>query len=230
MHEIADVGLVIFDCDGVVVDSELLAIKVMQEGLAERGVVMRLDEVSENFLGRSQATIAAVLKRDFDLELDAAAEAMMRERLFGLLRKELKAIDGVELFLRQLPVPYCLASSSQMERIETSLRATGLSDLFAGRIFNAAMVARGKPAPDLFLHAAAKMNVPPERCVVIEDSPAGIEAGRRAGMCVIGFIGGGHATSPAHRRSVAEAGPDFISDTMADVAALFDFVPLASAR
>ena len=118
----------------------------------------------------------------------------MRLRLFKLFRSDLRAIDGVEEFLcPELPVPYCLASSSHIERIETSLETIRLKRHFSGRIFNAAMVSRGKPAPDLFLHAASVMGVPPSRCVVIEDSPAGIEAGRRAGMRVIGFTGGGHA-------------------------------------
>lgn len=220
MSLIDTVDLVIFDCDGVVADSEPLAIRTLQEGLAARGVVLSFDEVSERFLGRSADTVARLLKSEFDLVLDDDAQQEMRDRLLATLRTDLAPVAGVAALLRTLPVPFCLASSSPMERIMTSLETIALADQFSGHIFNAAMVAHGKPAPDLFLHAAQTLGAKPERCVVIEDSPVGIEAGNRAGMRVIGFLGGGHAQNPTHRAAVRAAGPHHIAETMADVSAL----------
>ena len=220
MDFIDDVELVIFDCDGVVADSEPLATRVLREDLRQRGVELTLDEVVEKFLGRSSETISRVLLAEFGLLFDESAHEAMRLRLFDLFATDLQAIEGVELLLRGLPIPYCLASSSQMERIRRSLQAIRLTSYFDGRIFNAAMVSRGKPAPDLFLHAASVMNVSPQRCVVIEDSPAGIDAGKRAGMRVIGFTGGGHARGASHRKSVAAMQPHYITDSMTEVASL----------
>lgn len=227
MALIETVDLVIFDCDGVVADSEPLAIRALQESLAARGVVLSFDEVSERFLGRSVETVARLLKTEFDLVFDDAARDTMRERLLATLRTDLTAVAGVETLLRDLRVPFCLASSSPMERITTSLQTIALAEHFSGRIFNAAMVAHGKPAPDLFLHAARTMGADPERCVVIEDSPVGIEAGKRAGMQVIGFLGGGHAQNPAHRAAVTAAGPHAIAGTMEDVARLLEQIRLS---
>jgi HAD superfamily hydrolase (TIGR01509 family) len=225
MSLIETVDLVIFDCDGVVADSEPLAIRVLQESLAARGVGLSVDEVSERFLGRSAETVARLLKVEFDLVFDDAEQTAMRERLLAALRTDLTAVAGVEALLRDLPVPFCLASSSPMERIMTSLQTIALADHFEGRIFNAAMVVHGKPAPDLFLHAARTMGVIPERCVVIEDSPVGIEAGKRAGMQVIGFLGGDHARNAAHRAGVKAAAPHHIAETMEDVAGLLGGMP-----
>ncbi len=220
MAIIETVDLVIFDCDGVVADSEPLAIRALQESLAARGVVLSFDDVSERFLGRSAETVARILKADFDLVFDEVSQQAMRDRLLATLRTDLTAVAGVEALLRDLRVPFCLASSSPMERIMTSLQTMALTEHFAGRIFNAAMVAHGKPAPDLFLHAARTMGAAPERCLVIEDSPVGIEAGKRAGMRVIGFLGGGHAQNAAHRAAVGAAEPHHIAETMTDVTAL----------
>jgi len=225
MTSFDDVRLVIFDCDGVVADSEPLATRVLQEGLAGRGVTLTLDEVVARFLGRSPETIATSLKSEFGLVFDAHDTEAMQQRLFELFRAELRAIDGIEALIAGLPIPYCLASSSQMARIDLALQSTGLSSYFVGRIFNAAMVARGKPAPDLFLHAAHVMGVAPAHAIVIEDSPAGIEAAKRAGMRVIGFTGGGHATGAGHRAAVAAAGPDHITDSMAEIGAMLRFGP-----
>ncbi len=225
MSLIETVDLVIFDCDGVVADSEPLAIRALQESLAARGVVLTFDEVSERFLGRSAETVARLLKTEFDLVFDDASQVAMREHLLALLRSDLTAVEGVGTLLRDLRVPFCLASSSPMARIMTSLEAIALARHFEGRIFNAAMVAHGKPAPDLFLHAARTMGVAPERSIVIEDSPVGIEAGKRAGMRVIGFLGGGHAQNATHRAAVRDAAPDMIAETMAEVAGMLGIAP-----
>jgi HAD superfamily hydrolase (TIGR01509 family) len=208
-------GLIIFDCDGVLVDSEPLALRILVDSLAERGI--RLDETSasERFLGRSLASVVEAVQRDFGVALEADALERMRDRLYALFRKELRPIAGLTTVLDGLTVPFCVASSSQMERIRLSLELTGLAPYFGDRIFSASMVAEGKPAPDLFLLAASRMHVPPERCIVVEDSPAGIEAARRARMGVFAFTGGGHARLAGHSERLAALAPDAVFDEMA---------------
>ena len=218
MQRCADAELVIFDCDGVVVDSELLATGVLREALGTLGVRLTLEEVVDRFLGRSPETIARSLWRDFHVVYDDAAQEAARVRLFDLFQTELKPVAGISSLLRALQTPYCLASSSQMDRIELALQATGLDGFFTGRIFSAAMVARGKPEPDLFLHAADAMGATPARCVVVEDSPAGIEAAQRAGMTVIGFTGGAHAQTQHHQAALAALKPEVMAASMREVA------------
>jgi HAD superfamily hydrolase (TIGR01509 family) len=210
-------GLIIFDCDGVLVDSEPLALRVLIEGIAERGVVLEEATASERFLGRSLASVIETVQRDYGVALEAGALARMRDRLYGLFHKELRPMTGLAQALGQLTVPFCVASSSQMERIRLSLEVTGLARYFGGRIFSATMVAQGKPAPDLFLLAASCMHVRPEKCIVVEDSPAGIEAAQRAGMQVLAFTGGSHARLAGHRERLDALAPDAVFDEMANL-------------
>jgi HAD superfamily hydrolase (TIGR01509 family) len=213
-------GLIIFDCDGVLVDSEPLALRVLLEGIAERGIAIEEGLAYERFLGRSLASVIETVQRDFGLALEVDALDRMRDRLYALFRDELRAIDGVAEAIGGLDIPVCVASSSQMERIRLSLEITGLTACFADHIFSATMVANGKPAPDLFLLAASRMRVDPSRCIVIEDSPAGIEAAKCAGMRVFAFTGGSHARSAEHRRRLEALQPDLVFDDMARLPAL----------
>jgi HAD superfamily hydrolase (TIGR01509 family) len=208
----SDIGLVIFDCDGVLVDSEPLAMRVLLQGLAEAGCV--IDEASgyERFLGRSLASVQAVLRNEMGVELSQERLEAMRLRLFEVYRQELAPIPGIVATLDRLTIARCVASSSQTERLHFSLDVTGLLPRFAPHLFSASMVAHGKPAPDLFLHVAERMAVSPAACLVIEDSAAGIEAARRAGMRVFGFVGGSHARAPAYRTKLAMLAPDLIFD------------------
>jgi HAD superfamily hydrolase (TIGR01509 family) len=208
-------GLIIFDCDGVLVDSEPLALRVLLEGIAESGVQIEEAVAYERFLGRSLASVIDTVERDFGLTLMPDALDRMRDRLYALFRDELQPIPGIAETLARLAVPFCVASSSQMERIRLSLALTGLAPWFGDRVFSATMVAEGKPAPDLFLLAASRMRIAPDRCIVIEDSPAGIEAAKRAGMRAFAFTGGGHAGSAAHRRQLETLQPDVVFDDMA---------------
>ncbi len=212
-------GLILFDCDGVLVDSEPIAMRILLETIAEAGHPLDPETGHSRLLGRSLATMREELAADFGVLLDDAALASMRERLYAAFRAELRPIAGIAETLDALAMPYCVASSSQPERIALSLGLTGLRERFEGRMFSATMVAAGKPAPDLFLHAAAVMGTEPARCLVVEDSPAGITAGRAAGMHVVAFLGGGHAGSPAHRQAVAAAGPHATVATMAELRA-----------
>jgi HAD superfamily hydrolase (TIGR01509 family) len=207
-------GLVIFDCDGVLVDSEPIALRILLEALDASGLARDAGTASDRFLGRSLASTRAILAEDFGLALSDAALTAMRRRLHDAFRADLAPVPGVADTLAALTQPFCVASSSLPERIELSLRLTGLWPRFEGRMFSATEVARGKPAPDLFLYAARSMGYAPSDCLVVEDSPAGIEAAKSAGMRVVAFTGGSHATSEAHRAAIAALGPDAVIDDM----------------
>lgn len=209
--------LVIFDCDGVLVDSEPISIAVLVEALAAAGVAMSEQEAHERFLGRSLKTMSEILHADYGLAIDAAFLEAMRKVLYERFRAELQPISGVAETVDALGVAHCVASSSQPERIRLSLSVTGLIDRFEPNIFSASMVAHGKPAPDLFLHASAAMGVDPENCVVVEDSPAGISAAKSAGMRVVAFTGGSHAHSPQHRETLRDLEPDALFDDMREL-------------
>lgn len=206
--------LIIFDCDGVLVDSEPLAIRALIAAVAKQGLTIDPDAAYRDYLGRSLASISASLEESHGVPLGAHALEAMRGELYALFRNELRATPGTSEMLECLEVPFCVASSSQPERIRLSLELTGLLSHFEPNVFSATMVENGKPAPDLFLHAAAAMNTEPTHCLVVEDSPAGITAARAAGMRVFGYLGGNHA-KPAGLRAVMEVlGPDAIFDDM----------------
>ncbi len=206
--------LVIFDCDGVLVDSEPISLGVLVEALDAAGVSMTTEEASERFLGRSLQSMSAILHDEYGLATDNTFLEAMRMRLYARFRQELKSVPGIRQAVEQLDAACCVASSSQPERIRLSLTVTGLIDLFEPHIFSATMVARGKPAPDLFLHASAQMGYAPANCIVIEDSPAGIEAAKAAGMRVFAFAGASHARNERHRQVLASLGPDVLFDDM----------------
>lgn len=214
--------MVIFDCDGVLVNSEPLSMQVLLQTLAEQGLTIPENEAYQLFLGRSLATTRNILRDDYNLELDDRALQSMRDNLFSLFRKHLQPIDHIAETLAALPpsVIVCVASSSQHERIRLSLAVTGLLPHFDGRIFSATEVRNGKPAPDLFLHAAKQNGIAPEHCLVIEDSPSGIAAAKAAGMKVIAFTGGTHIALAGLEQTIADLAPDHILDDMREVAAL----------
>ena len=182
-----DVRLVILDNDGVLVDSEPIAHGVLVELLAEYGWRLTLHESVQNFLG---VTIGYVRERAEDalgVRLPADFEKRYHQMLFARYETDLRPIPDVAKVVRRLRVPCCVASSGSRMRIQRSLEKTGLWPLFTGRVFSGEEVPRGKPDPDLFLHAADTMGVEPELCVVVEDSPLGIEAASRAAMASVGF-------------------------------------------
>jgi HAD superfamily hydrolase (TIGR01509 family) len=209
--------LVIFDCDGVLVDSEPISIAVLVEALAAAGVTMSEEEAHVRFLGRSLKSMSEILHDDYGLAIDAAFLDAMRKVLYERFRAELRAVEGVAETVDALGIAHCVASSSQPERIRLSLTVTGLLSRFEPNIFSASMVARGKPAPDLFLHASAAMGVAPGKCVVVEDSPAGIAAAKAAGMRVVAFTGGSHAKTPGHRETLLRLEPDALFDDMREL-------------
>jgi len=210
-------SLVIFDCDGVLVDSEPISLRLLVETLAGAGLRLEPEEVHDRFLGKSLATTREILAAHYGLTLGEDALADMRRRLYAAFRAELRPVPHVAGTLATLPCPFCVASSSQPERIELSLTVTGLWSYFAGRAFSATMVSRGKPAPDLFLYASGSLGYTPSACLVVEDSPAGVTAARSAGMRVVAFTGGSHATTDRHRAEIAALAPDAIIDDMRDL-------------
>lgn len=217
----APVRLVIFDCDGVLVDSEPIAMRVFLQTLSRRGLSLAPEMARSRFLGKSLAAISGLILQEFGVELTRPALDLMRVELYEALRLELKAVEGVEAALQALRIPFCVASSSDPERIRLSLKITGLLRYFEPFIFSASMVAAGKPAPDLFLYAAETMQTAPKHCLVIEDSAAGIESALRAGMRVCAFLGGSHASDPAHLASIRALG---LFQTFSDMRLMPDLV------
>lgn len=207
--------LVIFDCDGVLVDSEVLSCQCLVELLRRHDVALDLETAFTHFLGRS--TVAIVdhylgLGQSLPADFAAALQASIRSSF----TRSLTATPNVEKLLSSLDIAYCLASSSDLERINFSLAIAGLRGLFEGRIFSAEMVPKGKPAPDLFLYAAARMGARPERTLVIEDSVSGVQAAKAAGMRVWGFVGGSHYRLRNGHALLLAAGSDRVFERMLD--------------
>lgn len=184
--------LIIFDCDGVLIDSEVISARMLIAELAKLGVKVDLPYVSRHFLGRSYPTVMATIRKDFGLDLPDDFEDAYRARLLMAFERELAVMPYVTEVIDRLQRPFCVATSSSPRRAELSLRLAGLADRVGARLFTSSMVARGKPAPDLFLHVASAMAVDPARCLVIEDSLTGVRAGLAAGMQVWRFTGGSH--------------------------------------
>ena len=182
--------LVIFDCDGVLVDSEPIAIRVDVAMFAEVGMTVSEQDVIERFVGRSPELLARAVEEELGHPPPADWEERGERRLRRAFEAELQAVLGIREALERITLPVCVASSSPPDRLRFKLELTGLYERFAGHIFSAAEVANGKPAPDLFLHAARQMGVDPAGCVVVEDSRYGVLAGRAAGMDVLGYAGG----------------------------------------
>lgn len=212
--------LVIFDCDGVLVDSEGIAIANLQALLADEGLTLEFDAIRDRFLGRSLVFTVESIAREFGKVLPPDFEERLRAELYRRFEKELQALPGIGETLEVLKkdgATICVASSSQPERIRKSLGMTGLLEAFSGNIFSATMVEKGKPAPDLFLYAAEKLGVSPDRCLVIEDSPTGIRAAKAAKMPVFAFTGGSHANNAVYKDMIHSLNPDAEFDVMSDL-------------
>jgi HAD superfamily hydrolase (TIGR01509 family) len=207
--------LIIFDCDGVLVDSEVLSCGCLSEVLADHGVDLGAEQALGLFAGRN---VGAVLNYCSALgrPLPEEFSAQLATRVRAAFSSSLSAIEGVGSVLERLRVPSCVASSSDLERVSLSLALTGLAGHFGERVYTSEMVTHGKPAPDLFLHAAASMQADPRRTLVVEDSVSGVAAGKAAGMTVWGFVGGGHYASRDGRAILLAAGADRVFTRMAD--------------
>jgi HAD superfamily hydrolase (TIGR01509 family) len=208
-----DWDLVIFDCDGVLIDSELLTIDVEVGLLAEAGITITADEIIERYVGISMKGMIADLEARFGRPLGDDFAARHALRVNKVFEHELQAMPGIAKVLVGLSGKICVASSSSPERLRHTLGLAELYDSFYPNIFSATMVTRGKPAPDLFLLAAERMGALPSRCVVIEDSLPGVEAAVAAGMTAIGFTGGSHCGA-GHAERLGAAGAATVVDAM----------------
>lgn len=187
------VATVIFDCDGVLVDSERLTVEVEAEILTQMGWPLTSADVVERFMGRSDADMLALVAAELGAAAAAEFDRVSTERVVAAFHDRLTSVDGIEDLVDALAdagIATCVASSGSHRKMALTLGLTGLHDRFAGRIYSASEVANGKPAPDLFLHAAASMQTAPESCVVVEDSVPGVQASRAAAIPCYGFAGG----------------------------------------
>lgn len=208
--------LLIFDCDGVLVDSEVIAHQTLLDVLAPLGYTMTLQESFKVFAGRSLKDTLKIIEQQLGHALPDGILDQGRDLLFERFRADLKPVAGVADAIEALPYRHCIASSSACDRLTLALDVTGLAPLFGANVFSATQVAHGKPAPDLFLFAARMMTAEPAQCIVIEDSTLGVEAGLAAGMRVIGFAGASHATDELAQRLMS-AGAHQVIRTMREL-------------
>ncbi|MEQ5788096.1 HAD family hydrolase [Erythrobacter sp. NFXS35] len=198
---------IIFDCDGVLVDSEIIHIAAEIELLAKLGLVYAREAYLTRFVGLSNADFQAEVEADYAKltgdNFPSDFGSQLNEIIWPRIEAELRAIDGVAELVQSFCGKVAVGSSSPLEKLLKKLEITGLQSLFAPHIYSADQVKTGKPAPDLFLHSAAQIEVDPIRCLVIEDSVHGVLAAKAAGMTPIGFVGGGHCDKGLEQRLLA---------------------------
>jgi HAD superfamily hydrolase (TIGR01509 family) len=209
-------GLTIFDCDGVLVDSEMIACRVCVPCLAELGIEITAEEVADRYIGMSAGSMIADLETRYDRHLPMDLYETMRDRIIAAFETEPLTIDGVDAVLASHRGNICVATGSTQERVRRCLTLVGLLRHFDPHIFSATQVAHGKPAPDLFLFAAQQMGADARDCLVIEDSVHGVMAAVAAGMRVLGFTGGSHCR-PGHADRLLAAGASAIFQHMRDL-------------
>ncbi len=210
------VRLVIFDCDGVLVDSEVISARVLADELIRLGLPLSPADCIDRFTGISMASLRDALIAEFDRTLPEDFLDRLAAADRAAFARTLQPIPGVAAAIGQIDARRCVASSGSIDKMRFTLGHTGLLTLFEPHLFSASMVARGKPAPDLFLFAAAEMDASVADCLVIEDSIAGVTAARDAGMRVLGFAGGAHCGA-GHEGHLRQAGA---TDVFADMAHL----------
>lgn len=207
-------GLVIFDCDGVLVDSELITNRVFARMLNELGIAVTLEDMFERFVGRSMPQCLELITKMLGRPVPQHFVEEYQTRSATALRLELKAVPDIETVLAAMRMPYCVASSGTHEKMQTTLGITGLLAQFRGKMYSVTEVAQSKPFPDVFLHAARQQGVAPAACAVIEDTPTGVRAGVAAGMTVFGYC----ALTPKQR--LIDAGAHHTFDRMRDLPGL----------
>ena len=211
--------LIIFDCDGVLVDSELISCRAHAQILSRHGYAITADQVLERFLGVSDREARATIEAEIGRRLPGDFEAQVKQATLQHYVGDLRAISNVGAAIAAIDLPKCVASSGTPEKIRHGLSCAGLHDVLAPNIFSATQVTRGKPAPDLFLFAAERMRAAPARCVVIEDSVPGITGALAAGMSVLGFHGGSHC-GPGYADKLRAAGAHQTFDDMRQLPAM----------
>ncbi|MCM2294470.1 HAD family phosphatase [Allorhizobium sp. BGMRC 0089] len=217
----AGFDLLLFDCDGVLVDSEIIAAKVESKLLTDAGYPISVEEMGERFAGMTWKNILLSIEQQIDIPLSASLIDKSEKLLDERLAREVKIIEGVIYALSRLSGPRCICSNSSSARLDMMLTKVGLKDAFAPHIYSAKDLGadRVKPKPDIYLHGAAQFNVKPQACLVIEDSVHGVMAARAAGMRVIGFTGASH-TYPSHADRLTDAGAETVISRMMDLPAV----------
>ena len=212
------IDLIIFDCDGVLIDSEVIANQVCVEFVATLGHQTTMHDFAAKYCGSPINDIWQRVGLDIGVPITEAFRKAVDDEVHRRFEMDLKAVEGVSELLDALQHRRCVASSTGIKKLRANLERVGLLGKFEPGVFSASQVARGKPAPDVFLYAASQMGADPGRCLVIEDSVAGVTAARRAGMTTIGFAGGGHVTQ-AHPQRLLDVGALTIAGSMTELAA-----------
>ena len=210
--------LIIFDCDGVLVDSEIIAAEVESKLLTEAGYPIGVEEMGERFAGMTWQNILLTIEREAAIPLSASLLDKSEKLLDARLARDVKVIDGVKFALSRLRKPYCICSNSSSHRLDMMLSKVGLKEIFAPHVFSAKDLGpdRVKPKPDIFLHGAAQFGADPARTLVVEDSVHGITGARAAGMRVVGFTGASHSY-PSHADRLTEAGAETVISRMSEL-------------
>jgi HAD superfamily hydrolase (TIGR01509 family) len=210
--------LVIFDCDGVLVDSEHLANQIFAAILLEEyGLRFSLKEMFRHFVGRSRSQCMSVIEEMVGSQPSARVADRYETEINAALELSVEAVTGVHSVLANLELPFCVASSGSHQKMKKTLGKTDLMQYFEGNVFSASDVSRGKPFPDIYLHAASQMGVSdPSRCLVIEDSPTGVRAAVNAGMTVFGYA------ELMDASSLSSAGADLIFNNMSALPGIID--------
>lgn len=215
--------LIIFDCDGVLVDSEIIAAEVESRLLTEAGYPIGAEEMGERFAGMTWQNILLAIEREASIPLSASLLDKSEKLLDARLASDVKIIDGVKLMLSRIRKPYCICSNSASHRLDMMLSKVGLRQIFAPHIYSAKDLGddRVKPKPDIFLHGAKQFGADPSRTLVIEDSVHGIAGARAAGMRVVGFTGASH-TYPSHADRLTEAGAETVISRMSELPSVIE--------
>ncbi|MBB4010577.1 HAD family hydrolase [Allorhizobium taibaishanense] len=216
-----DIKLIIFDCDGVLVDSEIIVSTAEAEEITRAGHRISVEEAVAEFAGVPANEMYRIIEARLGAPLPADLPSRIDTRIRELYLSDLAAIAGVREAIRTLKVPCCVASSSEPNRLGLALAKTELLELFYPHVFSTVLVRNGKPAPDIFLYAAEKMGVSPSSCIVVEDSVAGVTAAIAAGMIPVGFVGGSHC-GPSHAARLQEAGAKRIFNRFEELGAVLE--------
>lgn len=208
----SNIELIIFDFDGVLVDSETMGCQIWSDVFKKHGMNVSAQDIMEKYTGKTGTLICSLVEQEYGYHIPDGFLDEVNETTESVMAQELKTVKGVLETLPLLSVPMCIASGSRPKRLNLCLDVTGLRCFFADEaVFSSHFVKNGKPAPDLFFYAAEKMNVIPEKCLVVEDSSSGIIGAKTAGMKVFGFLGGSHCTS-ARGIQLKESGADLLFD------------------
>lgn len=218
-----NIRAVIFDCDGVLVDSEILASQASLRMLKPYGFSMTPKEYAHLFAGKKEEDILESIEKDYHINLPEDFLSQARLEIEHSLDHDLQAIPGVIETTSQIPVTKAVVSNSRLVRVISSLKVAGITDIFGKNLFAAEMVERPKPAPDVYLYAASELGVKPAECLVVEDSQSGVTAAHSAGMHVIGFLAASHIPD-GHEHSVREAGAFTTASSMEELAHIFQQV------